>query len=233
MRSGGRLHARLGGAPASAAQPFGARDSSSVESSSTRSTARSTPSAASHSSASRSRSRMEPTWATSHFGYVYDFGSGEEWTAERGNGARLNGAPLAGEPPEGSRSRSSRSRRPAPTSSPATRPRSSVVVHRRPRASARWRSRSATSRTGRVDAVCSLKAARVRSTSPPAQLLVPGTGLRDRSAGRPAFRSGAPAIWKGVRASSQLGRSTCALRWPQRCPRRSLAGHSPGALAED
>ena len=28
------------------------------------------------------------------FGYVYDFGSGEEWTAERGGGAFLNGAPL-------------------------------------------------------------------------------------------------------------------------------------------
>jgi myo-inositol-1(or 4)-monophosphatase len=28
------------------------------------------------------------------FGYVYDFGSGEEWTAERGGGARLNGNPL-------------------------------------------------------------------------------------------------------------------------------------------
>jgi len=28
------------------------------------------------------------------FGYVYDFGSGEEWTAERGGGARLNGEPL-------------------------------------------------------------------------------------------------------------------------------------------
>jgi len=34
------------------------------------------------------------------FGYVYDFGSGEEWTAERGSGARLNGAPLAGDPPK-------------------------------------------------------------------------------------------------------------------------------------
>src|SRR6185437_14764250 len=30
------------------------------------------------------------------FGYVYDFGSGEEWTAERGGGARLNGEPLGG-----------------------------------------------------------------------------------------------------------------------------------------
>ena len=28
------------------------------------------------------------------FGYVYDFGTGEEWTAERGGGATLNGAPL-------------------------------------------------------------------------------------------------------------------------------------------
>ncbi|HEY7603400.1 MAG TPA: inositol monophosphatase family protein [Gaiellaceae bacterium] len=34
------------------------------------------------------------------FGYVYDFGAGEEWTAERGRGAQLNGAPLAGEPPK-------------------------------------------------------------------------------------------------------------------------------------
>src|SRR4029079_8899817 len=28
------------------------------------------------------------------FGYVHDFGSGEEWVAERGKGARLNGADL-------------------------------------------------------------------------------------------------------------------------------------------
>lgn len=29
-----------------------------------------------------------------HFAYVYDFGSGEEWTARRGEGAWLNGEPL-------------------------------------------------------------------------------------------------------------------------------------------
>ena len=34
------------------------------------------------------------------FGYVFDFGTGEEWTAERGGGARLNGGPLPGEPPK-------------------------------------------------------------------------------------------------------------------------------------
>ena len=30
------------------------------------------------------------------FGYVYDFGTGEEWTAERDGGALLNGEPLSG-----------------------------------------------------------------------------------------------------------------------------------------
>jgi myo-inositol-1(or 4)-monophosphatase len=34
------------------------------------------------------------------FGYVYDFGAGEEWTAERGAGARLNGASLDGDRPK-------------------------------------------------------------------------------------------------------------------------------------
>ena len=34
------------------------------------------------------------------FGFVYDFATGDEWTAERGRGARLNGRPLAGEPPK-------------------------------------------------------------------------------------------------------------------------------------
>src|ERR1700752_439618 len=33
-----------------------------------------------------------------HFGYVYDFGSGEEWVAKRGEGATLDGAPLRGLP---------------------------------------------------------------------------------------------------------------------------------------
>jgi myo-inositol-1(or 4)-monophosphatase len=32
------------------------------------------------------------------FGFVHDFGSGEEWTAERGGGAFLNGEPLTGAP---------------------------------------------------------------------------------------------------------------------------------------
>ena len=34
------------------------------------------------------------------FGYVHDFGSGEEWTARRGEGAWLNGEPLGAERPK-------------------------------------------------------------------------------------------------------------------------------------
>jgi myo-inositol-1(or 4)-monophosphatase len=34
------------------------------------------------------------------FGYVYDFGSGEEWTAHRGEGAFLNGEPLGPQRPK-------------------------------------------------------------------------------------------------------------------------------------
>lgn len=37
-----------------------------------------------------------PTLGDVSFAYVYDFGSGEEWTAVRGEGARLNGVPLDG-----------------------------------------------------------------------------------------------------------------------------------------
>ncbi len=35
-----------------------------------------------------------PTMADVAFGYVFDFGAGEEWTAARGEGAQLDGVPL-------------------------------------------------------------------------------------------------------------------------------------------
>ena len=37
------------------------------------------------------------------FGFVYDFGANEEWTATRGGGAFLNGEPLSGDAEGGDR----------------------------------------------------------------------------------------------------------------------------------
>jgi myo-inositol-1(or 4)-monophosphatase len=39
-----------------------------------------------------------PAMGDVHFGYVYDFGSREEWVARRGEGATLNGEPLTVKP---------------------------------------------------------------------------------------------------------------------------------------
>ncbi len=41
-----------------------------------------------------------PTMKDVTFGYVYDFGSREEWMADRGRGASLNGRPLQAPPPK-------------------------------------------------------------------------------------------------------------------------------------
>lgn len=41
-----------------------------------------------------------PSMGDVTFGYVYDFGAREEWVAERGRGARLNGRALEGPPPK-------------------------------------------------------------------------------------------------------------------------------------
>jgi myo-inositol-1(or 4)-monophosphatase len=41
-----------------------------------------------------------PAMSDVRFGYVYDFGSREEWTAMRGEGAYLDGRPLGGERPK-------------------------------------------------------------------------------------------------------------------------------------
>jgi myo-inositol-1(or 4)-monophosphatase len=41
-----------------------------------------------------------PTMGDVHLGYVYDFGTGEEWVGRRGGGATLNGEPLRIRPKE-------------------------------------------------------------------------------------------------------------------------------------
>ena len=108
------------------------------------------------------------------FGYVYDFGSGEEWTAARGAGARVGGRELGGERPkdrieilafEGTT-----------TSSIAERVPAVVGVARRLRIMGSLALALCQLAAGRVDGVCSLKAARAVDIAA-AQLLVRECGL--------------------------------------------------------
>ena len=108
-----------------------------------------------------------------HFGYVYDFGSGEEWVAHRGEGATLNGAPLRVRPKDTIEI----------LSFEATL--TSLIARDAPKvAELAYRLRIMGSlalslchlAAGRVDAVCSLKGARSVDIAA-AQLLVREAGL--------------------------------------------------------
>jgi myo-inositol-1(or 4)-monophosphatase len=118
------------------------------------------------------------------FGYVYDFASSEEWTAERGGGARLNGGPLAGEPPK---------ERIEILALEATRT-DLVARHSPPLVGLAHRLRIFGSLAislchladGRVDAVCSLKPARSVDIAA-AQLLVRERGCAIDLPERPPF----------------------------------------------
>ena len=110
-----------------------------------------------------------PTMGDVVFGYVYDFGSGEEWTATRGEGAFLDGERLDGPPPkdtveilafEGTTA-----------SIIAERAQSGAKVAQRFRVMGSLALSLCHLAAGRVDAVCSLKAARSVDIAA-AQLLV-------------------------------------------------------------
>jgi myo-inositol-1(or 4)-monophosphatase len=115
-----------------------------------------------------------PTMADVEFGYVYDFGTGEEWTAERGAGAFLDGEPLGRERPKDEIEILAFE---ATTTA-------SVSEHAAAVAPLAYRLRIMGSlalsmchlAAGRVDAVCSLKAARSVDIAA-AQLLVREVGL--------------------------------------------------------
>jgi myo-inositol-1(or 4)-monophosphatase len=108
------------------------------------------------------------------FGFVHDFGSGEEWTARRGEGARLDGCPLQGERPkdrieilvfEATR-----------TASVAEKAAAVVDLAYRLRIMGSLALSLCHLAAGRVDAVCSLKPARSVDIAA-AQLLVREAGL--------------------------------------------------------
>jgi myo-inositol-1(or 4)-monophosphatase len=115
-----------------------------------------------------------PTMGDVHFGFVHDFGTGEEWTASSGKGARLNGSELDGELPrdeieilsfEATR-----------TASVADKAAAVVGLAYRLRIMGSLALSLCHLAAGRVDAVCSLKPARSVDIAA-AQLLVRERGL--------------------------------------------------------
>ena len=108
------------------------------------------------------------------FGYVHDFGTGEEWTAERGKGARLNGAELSELRPK--EEIEILSFEATLTSSVAEKAAAMVGVAYRLRIMGSLALSLCHLAAGRVDAVCSLKAARAVDVAA-AQLLVRERGL--------------------------------------------------------
>jgi myo-inositol-1(or 4)-monophosphatase len=114
------------------------------------------------------------TMADVHFGYVYDFGSNEEWTSTRGEGAFLDGVRLDGDlPKEEIEILSFEATR---TGSVADKAGAVVGLARRLRIMGSLALSLCHLAAGRVDAVCSLKPARAVDIAA-AQLLVRERGL--------------------------------------------------------
>jgi myo-inositol-1(or 4)-monophosphatase len=108
------------------------------------------------------------------FGYVYDFGTGEEWTAERGRGARLNGEALGDQLPK--EEIEILSFEATLTSSIAEKAAAMVGIAYRLRVMGSLALSLCHLAAGRVDAVCSLKAARSVDIAA-AQLIVRERGI--------------------------------------------------------
>jgi myo-inositol-1(or 4)-monophosphatase len=108
------------------------------------------------------------------FGYVYDFGSDEEWVGERGAGVRLNGEPLDGTRPK--EQIEILSFEATLTSSIAEKAAAMVGLAYRLRVMGSLALSLCHLAAGRVDAVCSLKPARAVDIAA-AQLLVREQGL--------------------------------------------------------
>jgi myo-inositol-1(or 4)-monophosphatase len=115
-----------------------------------------------------------PTMGDVRFGFVHDFGTGEEWTATRGEGARRDGEVLHGElPKERIEVLSFEATR---TSFVAEQAAAMVGIAHRLRIMGSLALSLCHLAAGRVDAVCSLKPARAVDIAA-AQLLVRERGL--------------------------------------------------------
>jgi myo-inositol-1(or 4)-monophosphatase len=127
------------------------------------------------------------------FAFVHDFGSEEEWTAERGGGARLNGEPLGDLRPK--EEIEILSFEATLTSSVAEKAAQMVGVAYRLRIMGSLALSLCHLAAARVDAVCSLKAARAVDIAA-AQLLVTEQGLAIDLPEAPPF-GGAPLDIEG------------------------------------
>jgi myo-inositol-1(or 4)-monophosphatase len=115
-----------------------------------------------------------PTMGDVDFGFVHDFGTEEEWTATRGDGARLDGRPLEGElPKEQIEILAFEATR---TASVAEKAAAVVDLAYRLRIMGSLALSLCHLADGRIDAVCSLKPARAVDIAA-AQLLVRERGL--------------------------------------------------------
>jgi myo-inositol-1(or 4)-monophosphatase len=110
-----------------------------------------------------------PTMGDVTFGFVHDFGAREEWVAKRGQGVRLNGAPLTGPPPKDPIEILSFEA--TTTAYIADKAPALLAVAERLRVMGSLALSLCHLAAGRVDAVCSLKAARSIDIAA-AQLLV-------------------------------------------------------------
>jgi myo-inositol-1(or 4)-monophosphatase len=127
-----------------------------------------------------------PTMGDVDFGFVHDFGTGEEWTATRGEGARLSGAPLEGQLPKDEiEILSFEATR---TEAVAEQAAAVVDLAYRLRIMGSLALSLCHLAAGRVDAVCSLKPARSVDIAA-AQLVVRERGLAIDLFDAPPFRS--------------------------------------------
>jgi myo-inositol-1(or 4)-monophosphatase len=115
-----------------------------------------------------------PTMGDVDFGFVHDFGTGEEWTATRGEGARLDGRPLDGQRPKDKIEILAFEA--TQTVSVAEKAAAVVDLAHRLRIMGSLALSLCHLAAGRIDAVCSLKPARAVDIAA-AQLLVREQGL--------------------------------------------------------